>query len=116
VGFAQQEYQQLSRTYLRALCRMYLIDYMCLNYTMPMDCQNIPTELLEVVDDHYRFKAHKQVQHFDSISDILRLFLPTTWLQRIATLACMNAPSPDCEARFVHGIQVVEDIDRHDEL
>lgn len=115
-GYAVQDYQQLSKTYLKALCRVYLIDYMCLNYSLPADCQDLQVELMEVVDDYWRYHSKSNVVYIETLSDMLRLVLPRYVMERLSVAACLFSPTPECEARFTHGVTVLDVVDRHEEL
>ena len=115
-GFGARDYEKTSRTYLIALCRIYLADFMCLNYTLPSECQELMSEVQEVVEDYQRFRSEDKVEHIENFSDLLRLFLPKSWLSRLAVSACLFTSTPECEARFVHGPEVLGVTDRHEEL
>jgi hypothetical protein len=116
VGYNQQEYQLQSKTYLKSLCRIYLIDYICLNYTLPADCQELQGELREVVDDYWQYHAKSNVVYIETLSDVLRLFLPKSIMELLSVAACLFSPTPECESRFTHGTTVLEVTDRHEEL
>ena len=35
----------IGKHYLRAICRMYLVDFICLNYKLPIECDDITNEI-----------------------------------------------------------------------
>lgn len=44
-------YAQLSRNYLRALCRIYFTDFLCARYPLPEVCLDIMDEVQSSVDE-----------------------------------------------------------------
>jgi len=62
----------LARQYIRSLCRIYLVDYLCGDYDLPIDCTNLLEEvqmlLLELLQnikcgDSFENCLEKQFQH-----------------------------------------------------
>ena len=109
------DYQQQAKKYLLAICRIYLIDFTCLNYTLPAECQQLKGELFDIAEDYYKYKDGNQVQFVDNLADVLRLFLPKSVMRILANVVCVFAQSGECDAKFVHGGKI-DVIDRHDEL
>lgn len=92
---------------------MYLSDFICANYSLPSDCADLMDETKVLWRKHQHAKLEEQ--SFDDISDILRLILPSSWMQWYAAMSCIYAESPDCEARILLGAEHDEP-ERHDEL
>jgi hypothetical protein len=44
------ELQPLAEKYLRVLCRMYLTDFLCADYSLPRKCQSLLGEVKEIMD------------------------------------------------------------------
>jgi hypothetical protein len=112
-GFTANDYPRVAKQYLRALCRIYLVDYVCLRYSLPEDCQDLETEMLQSFQE---FQHTLRVKSSDiSMYDHLRELLPKSVMRTIASYACLWSDSPECEVQIVHG-SLPEDIERHDEL
>lgn len=112
-GYALLPYKQMAQKSLRALCRIYLSDYLCTGYPLPSDCEDVLEDAKRVRTEYLQLRSDEQ--SFDDITDLLRLILPTSWLQLYAYFKCFQAESPECEARILLGAEH-EVPERHDEL
>lgn len=112
IGYSLPQYKEQARKSLRALCRIYLADYLCTGYSLPADCEDL---LDEVRSARSQFLALKEDVQLDEVSDLLRLILPSSWLHWYAYFYCYNAVSPECEARVMLGAEA-DQPERHDEL
>jgi hypothetical protein len=99
-------HQNDARRYLRALCRVYVADYICAGYDIPLDCADIGNEVHEQIKQYY---SEIMVAHADTFGELIRLVLPLAATRIAATLYCWFAVSPDCEARFIFGKSYNED-------
>lgn len=115
-GYSLHEYQRKSRTYLKALCRIYLSDYLCLNYSLPMDCQDLASEAQQSLEDYHKLKVQAEFNDELLIGDMIRAILPRTLIEALAPFVCFQAATPECEAIFIHGDSINLGADRHDEL
>jgi hypothetical protein len=50
-GYTQRDYQQQARLILRSICRIYLTDFLCLNYTLPADCEDMKMDWQVILQD-----------------------------------------------------------------
>eukprot|EP01039_Chlorochromonas_danica_P004903 gene4903-5377_t len=107
------QYRKTARDYLRVICRIYLIDYICTNYTLPLDCQDLLEEVR--VSRRQYLEIVREEQSIDDISDLLRLVLPHAWMEVYAYFWCFFATSPECEARIIWGREVNRR-ERHEDL
>eukprot|EP00981_Chlorochromonas_danica_P006495 scaffold1403_cov180-Ochromonas_danica.AAC.22 len=112
-GYTVPQYRKTARDYLRVICRIYLIDYICTNYTLPLDCQDLLEEVR--VSRRQYLEIVREEQSIDDISDLLRLVLPHAWMEVYAYFWCFFATSPECEARIIWGREVNRR-ERHEDL
>lgn len=117
-GYTQQEYRHVARQHLRAVCRIYLTDFLCLNYTLPADCSDLQQEA-EI--SHQTYLTQSGMQHGKagkefSMLDTLRMVTPVYLMEQLATALCIGNPTPECEAYIVHGESSLDYSERHDEL
>lgn len=115
-GYTATEYQRLAKQYLRAVCRVYLVDYICLNYTLPADCQSLTQEAQDSIREFQRISV-EQIQYTErSLFDNMRGVLPQAYMRIVAAFACLTTESPECESSIVHGDSILDVVERHDEL
>jgi hypothetical protein len=136
-GTNRDEYQKVARSYLRALCRMYLTDFTCFNYTLPADCEDMYNEVNDAME-YYAYlhslssgnagnaprlggntKAGEDVKKsIDTWKDLLRLILPQDILRYLSEIVCFWEATPECHVSFVHGehMLIEEDQRFHEEL
>lgn len=115
--YSAAEYSHVARQYLRAICRIYLADFVCLNYTLPSDCNDLGAEFITSVENYRQSPQFRRLIKKDSIWDHLRSVLSTSTMRSIASFACSFAESPECDVEIVHGTNPADEDDLlHDEL
>jgi hypothetical protein len=100
--------------YMRALCRVYLSDFLCTGYNLPLICQDIVLEINPLIESYIKRK-HQAEQ---KLPLYLRLGIPYSIIRLIANLYChiIQAPSPpQCVADIVLGKVFDDDDDEDDE-
>jgi hypothetical protein len=132
-GYTTTEFQQQARISLRSLCRIYLTDFLCLNYSLPKDCDDMKNELEIAFQDYealiYRnpyssslgeatATETKIIKENDMISiyDHLRDLFPKSWMRWLAYFHCFFEISPECEIQIIHGKLDEDILEKHDEL
>jgi hypothetical protein len=112
-GYSLTDYQPIAKKYLKAVCRIYLIDFHCFNYSLPYDCEDLHVELKNHLEELHAVNHRKTIpEHFMSF---LRTALPKTILSFIGEIVCFHDPSPRCMASITHG-EKGDTVERHDEL
>jgi len=98
--------------YTRALCRIYLSDFVCADYELPAVCRDMVQEI-DVFTLEYETKQRARAWAHRSLANTL---LPQWLLYILAEVPCtLFADSPPtCIANFVHG-EVLEEEDEYDE-
>ncbi len=98
--------------YTRALCRIYLSDFICTDYSLPDVCADI-IEDVDIYTAEYELKQREKAWANRSLANTL---LPDWLLYAIAEIPCtLFADSPpSCISSFVHG-DVLDEKDDFDE-
>jgi hypothetical protein len=112
-GFTLSDYQRVAKGYVRAICRLYLIDFKCFNYTLPKECEDLEEEFQLQVSSHYAMKDLGSFQ--DRFLGFVRYLLPGWILDRLAYLICFMEDGPQCYVRIIHGLDETFR-ERHEEL
>lgn len=112
-GYSLQEYQQISKRYLKAVCRLYLIDFKCFHYSLPADCEELNGEFKAHVDEMHYAKHRKSI--FDHFMNFMRATIPHNVLDVISEIACFFDSAPECKYGILYGT-VGDFPERHDEL
>ncbi len=115
VGFTVNDYPRVAKQYLRVLCRLYLADFVCLNYSLPQDCQDLAEEMQQSFQEYANTLQPTVKAHEMTLIDHLRDFLPSSYMRTLANYMCAFAESPECEVHILHG-QPTDEIERHDAL
>ena len=106
--------------YTRALCRIYLADFVCGDYALPAVCHDIVEEMDTFTIEY----ENKQREKAWASRSLAQSFLPQWLLYIIAEVPCtlLADSPPSCIAAFVHGESLDEEDeydewgDDHDEL
>ena len=118
VGGGQSKLVCLSVRHLRALCRLYLFDFVYANYSLPSYCLgDVLKDADQLVQEYYSVaqKETEKVQGSAYLTaavkamKILREWLPESLLHALAVLLCWRALTPTCKSEFVYGPNVLED-------
>jgi hypothetical protein len=90
------ELQDESIKYLKAICRIYLVDYICTGYELPLPCQHLQEELQELLSDHLILTSPLSLfQKILNIPIIIRYYL--------AQIYCFRSSTPECVITFTYG-------------
>jgi hypothetical protein len=112
------EYKEQAAVSLRALCRLYLTDFLCAGYALPPECEEMRTEAAEAVDEYYHLRqlaASEKVSLVLEVADILRVFLAKESMYALAFWYCLRDLRPECSVDFAHGVHWDADHpERHD--
>jgi len=100
------ESTKVSAVYLRALCRVYLVDFICGDYTLPPVCTDLYSEIDTALAE-LNEAAHKQSFHMSW--SYIRRRIPRNALEILASFLCIFDRSPACEATIVLGEVFEED-------
>ncbi len=98
--------------YTRALCRIYISDFICANYELPAVCSDILDDV-DAFTTEYEVKQKDKVWEHRSIANTI---FPEWFLHAIAEIPCMflSDSPPMCIAKFVYGNDFDEE-DHYDE-
>lgn len=90
------EIQDESIKYLKAICRIYLVDYICTGYELPLPCQYLEEELHELLSDHLILNTPPTLfKKILNIPIIIRYYL--------AQIYCFRSSTPECVITFTYG-------------
>lgn len=94
--------RKVSAIYLRALCRIYLVDFICGDYSLPPVCADLYAEVDDAISQ-LNEKA-KQPSLWNRFRlNFIRQRIPQPLLHFIASFYCVLDRSPSCEAAIVYG-------------
>ena len=82
--------------YLRALCRIFVTDFICSGYELPFACNDIKEEVDDIIREHASINRNR-LYWYD-------YFLPVSGKSLIANFYCIYSYSPDCYANFMQNI------------
>lgn len=88
-----------SHKYTRAICRIYLTDYVCLGLPFPEPCIGIEDELTESLQEYASHHHHKIISSKFGIAGYifnLPQHVSHTAKRMFANVACITATSPEC--------------------
>jgi hypothetical protein len=85
---------EMAYFYLRAFCRIYLVDYICAGYELPIICQDLYSEVKEIMIERRQNFAEKRQIGWD-------IFVPHFLKSLIADIYCFRAADPQCHADFM---------------
>jgi len=105
-GPSVRRQQSAAKSSLVAICRLYLIDYMCLEYPLPADCRFLQQEFdssLEAYHARKEFVSREQ----NTMIAYLRAWLPEWALHIIAVAMC--GWRPECQTAVMRGLSVDPD-------
>ena len=110
-------YRSLEVGYLRAICRIYVSDYVCADYELPYVCHDLHSELEELESQWEAAEDVRYRKHGGGMS-LMHALLPHWLLYAIAEIPCtlLSTSPPTCIAMFVHGNHLYDDLDDHEEL
>lgn len=105
-----------SALYLRAVCRIYLSDFICGDYPLPDVCRDLHDEVFTDSAVHEN-KESKRVWR----RTIVERITPHWLLRAIAEVPCMllSRSPPECIGRFIHGNELYDEDneqEQYDEL
>ncbi len=106
------EYRKPEVIYTRALCRIYLSDFICADYDLPAVCHDI-LEDVDTFTSEYESKERAKAWANRSLANTI---FPEWLLYALAEIPCVllaDSP-PSCIASFVHG-ESLEETDDYDE-
>lgn len=117
----QPHYRTAEILYTRALCRIYLSDYVCADYDLPFVCRDIHQEI-ESLEKEYEQKedANRAVYYHAMI--YLNQVIPSWLMFNLLEIPCslLSTSPPTCIAKLMHGESLYdrdEDADDvHEEL
>jgi len=106
-GSAHQTARPHSHKYTRAICRIYLTDYLCLGMPLPAPCIGIEDELMESLRDYN--EQHEYIIEPSRNGLMGYLLTVPRQLTRIgkrlfAEIICIRASSPECVSEVVLGL------------
>lgn len=128
-GISSADYKAAAHRDLRAICRMYLTDYLCTGYTLPADCASLLEEVHSSADDYRLQREQLAIRKTAStgeagsrtgesaldVSDYMRAILSQESMKYWANFYCFFATSPNCDWEFVYGLDWDhEHPERHD--
>lgn len=94
-----------NEVYFRALCRVYLIDFVCTDYKLPPICVDLITEFDILVDNYTRDNPSST-----SFWNYSRKNIIFRWItDSAAFIVCYLSRSPECEFRLLYGSAYIED-------
>merc|ERR1712146_194806 len=113
-------YRTLEIGYTRALCRLYISDFICTYYELPYICRDLHEEVEELETAWERLEDRRYRKHCGGLS-IMHTILPHWILYIIAEIPCtlLSSSPPTCIAMFVHGDHIYDNEDEeigHEEL
>jgi hypothetical protein len=92
-----------SEVYLRALCRLYITDFICGGYDLPVVCADIDTEIdsdMSLENNRLKREAESSIFRWTNF----RRRIPIKVLEILASILCLLNRSPSCEARIIYDI------------
>lgn len=98
--------RQESIQVIRALCRIYIADFQCLNYPLPSICQDIAQEWIDDSSDYFshqhQLRSSRSSWQFSASMWLFR-HLPTYFQRVWAELSCMSSLSaPQCVIEWLY--------------
>jgi hypothetical protein len=114
-------YRTMEIGYTRALCRLYVSDYVCAGYDLPYVCHDLHSEVEALEAAWESLEDRRYRKHGGGLS-IMHSILPHWLLYMIAEIPCslLSTSPPTCIAMFVHGDHIYDDDDElengHEEL
>ena len=84
--------------YLRAICRIYLIDFICGNYTLPDICSDLKSEYIQIINNYNENIILKSSKYkiFDESTVFYTLF------KKVIGFICLFYRSPECSNNFLN--------------
>lgn len=116
VGGERSEVVCLSVRHLRALCRLYLFDFVYANYSLPSYCTDVLTDAEQLVQEY--LEAEKEAERARgglymtvtvTVMKALRQWLPESALYVLAVFLCWQELSPTCKSEVVYGPNILQD-------
>lgn len=102
-GHERNSRKRPAEVYLRAICRVYLMDFICGRYELPPVCAKIIDEIDRDLMD-FNVDREKKKTFLGMMKMIFsREILPVSFLKGIAGLLCYFHKSPSCNAWVVYG-------------
>jgi hypothetical protein len=110
-------YRTLEVGYLRAICRIYISDYICADYELPYVCRDLHTEVEQLETEWEAAEAARRRKYGGGLS-LMHSILPSWVLYSLAEIPCtlLSTSPPTCIAMFVHGDHLYDDPEDHEEL
>ncbi len=110
-------YRTMEVSYLRAICRIYISDYICADYELPYVCRDLHTEVERLETEWEAIEDARYRKHGGGLS-LMHSILPHWVLYSIAEIPCtlLSTSPPTCIAMFVHGDHLYDDPEDHEEL
>jgi hypothetical protein len=95
--------------YLRSICRLYLMDFICADYALPEACGGILLDMDNSLAE-YNEKAICEATGADgTLSKLIsRRSLRRLVLEVLAFVRCFFARSPECRIRLIYGDEELE--------
>jgi hypothetical protein len=85
---------ELAYFYLRAFCRIYLIDYVCAGYELPIACRDMHSDIRAVLTEREKKAAAKRHFGWDFV-------VPVFFKEALAYLYCFSSVTPQCHAEYM---------------
>ena len=83
--------------YIRAICRIYLVDYTCAGYELPLVCADLHAEVKAIVKQHSHVRGKKLHWAWDYV-------LPRSVKSVVGSLRCFRSRSPECYWDFMNNL------------
>lgn len=92
-----------AKLFTRAICRIYIVDYMCLGYELPSYCNDIDDEVIELLKEDDLFHKKYNIKPFRSLADFL-IAVPQTAYYGIVSVFCAitSWTDPSCAHRLYY--------------
>lgn len=95
--------EQEAKLFTRAICRMYIVDYMCLGYKLPSYCDNIDDEVVELLKEDDIFHKKYNIKPFRSLADFIIAVPQTAYYMLVSTFCTITSWSdPSCLRRLYY--------------
>lgn len=110
----EEKLYNISYHYMRAVCRIYLPDYTCLNYQLPKICQNILDDVQNSIDKYNKIQIDMKMKI--SFRKYFKKIFSEYILEVIALSSCYLSLSSTTECFYktlawLKGIEYVNDDD-----
>jgi hypothetical protein len=106
---SQTAAKQSSATYLRALCRIYLADYMCTGYDLPAMCSDLAAEYRLAAEEYKEQNKHFLLMHSKEKTWKTHVYYYLLFIY--AEIDCFFESNPQCVTDIMYGKDSGIDVD-----